>query len=241
MGLGFVLVFWAVVGCMLAAGAGAVLAGISSRFTRGVATGRRRLLVTAALLPFACLLWAGIVFAFEAVVNEHVLHRDVGLGDSWHVPLPNGYQIGFIDVTDQGFVYNPKTQLSDSSIGNGPDTVFGVRTLQVAGPYLLGGADSKYTEHFAQTTEAVDSYFLLDTRNGKQMKVADLKALTAYAAPLGIAVHLEPAYSVYSHYRFTWFDFFAGLLLALPSLAALSGLGYYIARLRRMQPPMTTA
>jgi hypothetical protein len=150
MGLAVVLFFWAVIGCTLAGGAGAVLAGISSRLTRGVTTERRRLLAAAALLPFACLLWAGIVFVFQAVVNEELLHRDIGLGDSWHAPLPNGYQIGFVDVTEQGFVYNSKTQHSDSSVGNGPDTVFGVRTLQVAGPYLLGGADSRSFDHFVQ-------------------------------------------------------------------------------------------
>ena len=102
------------------------------------------------------------MFVFQAVVNEGLLHRDLGLGDTWHAPLPNGYQIMMIDVTDQGWVYNPKTQ-PGSAVGEPADAVAGVRNLQVAGRYILGSADSKTFEHLGKDTNQVDTYFLMDT------------------------------------------------------------------------------
>jgi hypothetical protein len=110
MGLGIVLLLWLVVGTVLTAIGAAILAGTTGLLTRGITNGRRKVIIAAALLPFVCLCWAGVVFVFQAVINEGLLHRDLGLGDTWHAPLPNGYQIMMIDVTDQGMVYNPKTQ-----------------------------------------------------------------------------------------------------------------------------------
>ncbi|HEY6369795.1 MAG TPA: hypothetical protein VIX37_04395 [Candidatus Sulfotelmatobacter sp.] len=53
------------------------------------------------------------------------------MGDTWQAPLPNGYQIMMIDVTDQGWVYNPKTQ-ADGDVSERHDAVAGVRNLEVA-------------------------------------------------------------------------------------------------------------
>ncbi len=44
---------------------------------------------------------------FQEVINETVHHRDAGLGDTWRCPLPNGYALMMIDVTDQGWVPTP--------------------------------------------------------------------------------------------------------------------------------------
>lgn len=69
-----------------------------------------------------------MVFGFQAIVNEIVLHRDPGLGDTWHCPLPNGYALLMIDVMDHGWVYNPKTQPGDS-VTEREDSVAGVRKV----------------------------------------------------------------------------------------------------------------
>jgi hypothetical protein len=50
---------------------------------------------------------------FRAVVNATLLYRDLGLGDSSYFPLPNGYSLLMIDVSDQRTVYNPKTEPGD--------------------------------------------------------------------------------------------------------------------------------
>jgi hypothetical protein len=185
------------------------------------------------LLPFACLAWAGAVFVLQALVNEELLHRDFGVGDGWHAPLPNGYVVSFIDVTDQGSICPAKA----GGDGCTHPSIDGIRLLQLSGPYLLGAADSHLLEHFGQQTSAVDNYFMFDTRDGKRTDYASADELKTQAGARGIALHLEPIYSVYSRYRFTWFDVFAGCLLVLPPLVALGALGWWVIRLRRTRAP----
>jgi hypothetical protein len=239
MGLGFVLIFWAIAGLVLGTiGAGA-LGAITAFLTRGIVQSRRRLILFAGLFPFACLAWAGAVFVFQAVVNAGLLHRDVGLGDGSYAPLPNGYEISFIDVTDQGSIC-PVARGEDGCTQS-PTAISGARSLQVAGYYLLGATDSQWFQHLGEQTSAVDQYFVLDTRDGKKTVFANLDQLKTKATELGISLQLEPIYSIYSRYRFTWFDILAGCLLVLPPIAALVALGHRIFRLRRTRATPASA
>jgi len=222
---------------MVVAGIGLlVLGGATAFFTRGVTKDRRKVIVAACLFPFACFAWAGIVFVFQAIVNEGVLQRDLGLGDTWHCPLPNGYRIMMIDVADQGWVYNPKTQHSKSAVGEQEDAVAGVRTVQVAGRYILGGADTSAFAHLGQDSNHVDSYFLLDTQTGKRTQFQSYATLRGAAQRLGIEAKLEPINSVYSRYRFSWFDVFVGFLFCVPPLVGGFLLVRWVLRLRRTRP-----
>ncbi len=218
MGLPFVLLFWLIIGLVLSSVGAFVLAGMTTLLTRGVKSGRRRVIVATAVFPFACFLWAGCVFVFQAIVNEGLLDRDLGIGDTWHAPLPNGYQIMMIDVTDQGWVYNPKTQGTGGGVGQQEDAVPGVRNLQVSGRYILGDIDSRSLEHLGQDTDYVDSYFLLDAQTARRTEFKNIEALRSQAQGLGIKVNLEPINSVYSKFRFSWFDVFAGLVFCIPPL-----------------------
>jgi len=219
MGIGIVLLVWAVAG-LIVAGVGSLMFGAVARyFTRAVAGDRRKAVIAAAAFPFVCLGWAGAVFVFQAFINGEVLHRDPGLGDSWECPLPNGYAILMIDVTDQGCVYNPKTQAGNGGVGEQEDAVFGVRDLQVAGRYILGGANS--------------SYFLLDTGTGKRQTFSTFEELRTTAGHKGIQLALQPIADVYSKYRFTYFDMFVGFLLCLPPLLLAWLIVRWIVRLRR--------
>ncbi|MBV9183210.1 MAG: hypothetical protein JO356_18055, partial [Acidobacteria bacterium] len=211
MGLGIVLLFWAVLGVVVASIGALTLAGTVTLLTRQVRATRRRVILSAALFPFVCLGWGACVFVFQAVVNELLLDRDLGIGDTWHAPLRNRYQIMMIDVTDQGWVYNPKTQPA-SGVREQQDAVVGVRKLQVAGRYILGGADSKSFENLGRDSQNVDWFFILDSDTGKQTKFQTYDALRSGAQELRITLNLEPMYRVYSRFRFTWFDMFAALL-----------------------------
>ena len=233
MGLGFVLMFWAAAGTVVASLGAATFGCAAALLTRGVANGRRKVIIAASLFPFECLIWAGVVFVFQAVINEGLLHRDVGLGDTWHAPLPNGYEIMMIDVTDQGWVYNPKTQPSDSGVTEGEDAVSEVRTIQIAGPYILGGVDSKAFEHLGTESNNVDLYFLLDTRTGNRTQFGNFEALRAGALKSNIEADLQPINAVYAKYRFSWFDVFAGLLFCVPVVLGATVLTRGILRLRR--------
>lgn len=232
MGIGFVLLIWAVIGTLLSAIGAAVLGGAAAYLTRGAQHGRKRLILIASLFPIMCLGWAGVNFVFQAIVNETVLHRDPGLGDTWNCPLPNGYALLMIDTTDQGWVYNPKTQ-SDDSVSDQEDAVGGVRALQVAGRYILGGADTRSFQQQEKQSEQIDTYFLLDTQIGKQVRFPDYTALRAKAQQLGISTKLEPIDSVYSRYRFTWFDIFAGSLFVVPVLTSALLLLLWTIRIRK--------
>lgn len=231
MGIGFVLLIWAVVGVVLA-GTGALVLGCAAAYlTRGAEHGRKKLILATSLFPFFCLGWAASVFVFQAVINEIVFHRDAGLGDTWRCPLPNGYALLMIDSTDQGWVYNPKTQ--PGGVGEQEDAIAGVRVLQVAGRYILGGSDSLSFDRLDNNTEQVDSYFLLDTQFGKHTSFPSYEALRVKAQELGIALSLERIGVVYSRYRFTWFEIVVGLLLCLPPLVGAMLLVRWIIRMRK--------
>jgi len=232
MGIGVVLLIWAVVGVVLAGLGAAVLGSIAAYFTPGASQGRRKLILAASAFPLACLGWAGTVFIFQAIVNETLLHRDAGIGDGWKSPLPNDYAILMIDMTEQGFVYNPKTQ-PGASVGEQDDAIAGVRVLQVAGRYIFGGADSHWYERTENHSDQVDSYFLLDTQIGKQTRLPNYQALRAKARELGVSPNLEPIASVYHRYRYTWFDAFAAVLFVVPPLVSALLLLRWIFRLRR--------
>lgn len=180
-----------------------------------------------------CLIWAGAVFAFQAFINEAVLHRDAGIGDTWTCPLPNGYALLMIDVSDQGAVYNPRTQTASDGVTDQDDALDGVRTLQLVGPYILGGRDRHSFNHQWSDTTYIDSYFLLDTRVGKHSNFPTYDQLRGAAQKLGIALHLEPISTVYSRYRFTRFDIVALFLLCVPPLVCAFLLVRRVLRLRR--------
>jgi hypothetical protein len=167
MGIGIVLIFWGVVGLIGAMIGSAILVRIASSFSRRRVQYSRPLIAAIRRFPFVCLAWAGSVFVFYAIVNETAFHRDPGLGDGWGCPLPDGYAIEMIDVTDRGFVYNPRTQKMSGVIAGSDDALADVCVLQLAGRYILGGASCQGEEDKGPEGHGqVLSYFLLDTETG---------------------------------------------------------------------------
>lgn len=231
MGIGFVLVVWGIIGAVLA-GVGALsLRWAVAHFTRGANGSRRGLLRSVTVFPIACLFWAAAVFVFQAVVNVVFLHRDIGLGDGFDCPLPNGYALTFIDVTDIGTLYNPKNRPLWSGVME--NAVNDVRLMQLSGPYVLGASDARSFEHFGDGSSPVDSYFLLDTRTGNRADFQTYNELREAAQRLSIQPGLVPISSLYSKYRFTWFDAFAAMLLLGPPLVGAVLLLRWTQRLRR--------
>jgi hypothetical protein len=86
-----------------------------------------------------------------------------------------------------------------------------------------------------------DSYFLLDTATGKRLNFTDYESLRRNAAEHKIALKLQPIQSVYSHYRFTWFDVLVGVVFISPPLAAFSVLVVWVMRIRRTRVALVTA
>ncbi len=222
MGIGFVLLIGAVVGCAFALLGSRILRTIVDRLTRNAGGSRRRLLKLVSAFPFLCLGWAGIVFVFQAGINAAVLHRDAGLGDSFECPLPGGYILSSIDTTDLASV---------KKVGAGG--LDNVRFLQLDGPYILAASDSKAFQHFADQDAPVDSWFLLNTATNQLTAFDNVGALQAAAQRVHIGVNLLPVGSVYSKYRFTWFDLFAAFLLLGPPAIGFGLIARYVFQTRR--------
>jgi hypothetical protein len=233
MGILFVLVAYAIV-LTIAAAVGAAVLGAATFFVIPRAGLRRKIAMGIAMVfPFGCVAYAGAWFVGYALINVGIFHHDPGLGDSWYTPLPNGYRLLMIDVTGQGIVYNPKTQPPGASVGSTPDDEFGVRKLQVAGNLIFGARDSNYFQQLGEGSTAVDRWFELNTKTGSRVEYPSLDALRASAAAQGVRLHLRDFYSVYSQYRFTWFDDLAAAVLVVVPLVGFGLLVWWIWWIRR--------
>jgi hypothetical protein len=238
MGIGFVLIAYAVA-FTVAASIGAALLGTLAYVLTKRSGRRKRAIAASALFPFVCALFAGAWFVAYATVNSLVFDRDPGLGDSWQTPLPNGYALIMIDTTDQGTVYNPKTQAKDGSIASRDDAVFGVRQLQVSQSLIFGARDTGYFGRTGQESKFVDSYFELDTKQNKVVEFKSLEDLRKRASSEGATLNLRPFESVFGNYRTTWFDYMAGLILIVVPLFGFALLVRWVWKIRRLREDPT--
>jgi hypothetical protein len=132
-----------------------------------------------------------------------------------------------IDLMDNGWVYNPKTQ-SFGGVSEQEDAVFGVQELQLVGPLILGKRDP-WGEGVPDQPKSKVSYFVLDTTKGKHTEFASYEDFEGTVTRLGVSpIHLEPIDVVYGRYRLTWFDGFAAFLFIVPPLVGLVGLALWV-------------
>jgi hypothetical protein len=241
VGIGFVLLIWTAAGLIVASVGAVVLGTATSLATPEVPRFRRLTIFAASAFPFVCLCWSGALFVFQAPVNQLVLHRDPGLGDTWECPLPNRYSLLMIDKTENGWIYNRATQSIPGGVAEQEDAIARVAVVQVAGRYILGRVDGAELDGpdivdgvaVDAAKKHADSFFLLDTQTGKRKDFPDYKRLASAAQSLAIEPRLEPMVLVYRHYRFTWFDVFAGFLFIAPPVLGLVSLTVWILYLRR--------
>lgn len=147
--------------------------------------------------------------------------------------LPNGYSIMMIDAGDPVLVYNPRNESTREGVVWQRDGVDGVRTLQVAERYILGGRESHGLARLPKAGDQVDSYFVLDTETGKLTVMPSLAQLEKAASQLGIQLKLERAYTVYSRYGLMPFVRVPPFGTSLALLVLLCLLARWIMQLRR--------
>jgi hypothetical protein len=232
MGLGVVLIFYGIVLTVIAV-IGATVLGTAAYFLARKSGRWKRAVIAAAIFPFLCEGFAGAWFVVYAVINYEVFHRDPMLGDTWETPMPNGYALMMIDVTDEGTVYNPKTQPGGGLVVGREDAAFGVRQLQVRGNLIFGARDSGYFGRIGHDSKIVDKWFELDTSQNRSTEFASLEDLRREAAAKGVRLQLREFQSVFSDYRTTWFDYLAFAILLLTPLVGFIALASWIWRLRR--------
>ena len=142
MGIIF-LAIWRVVFAAIAVMLGMIGVAIVSPF---LAKGRRnRKLLLTFLTPIVGIASYVGSSVIAMVIISKLLNIDIGFGDSWKAPLPNGYQLVSIDMSENGSIY-----IDDNYPEKG---IGGVRQIEVIGDSVIG--------------QAGNEYFLLDTKDGK--------------------------------------------------------------------------
>jgi hypothetical protein len=236
VGIGFVLIILAIFGCIAAVAGALVLVPFVGYLTRKASgpeqfTSRMLLLCATAALPFACLFWGGAVFVGQAVVNVFLLNRDVGIGDGFDVPLPNGYELSFIDTVERGYLWDLRGRSLWNADFSLPSTISDVVELQLAEGYMLGTRGPSQFEPERKPA----SYFLFDTKTHTKTDFESKAGLNEAAAAVGVKLALEPAADLYYRYRPSWFDLFAFAALVVPPMVAGVLMIRWILRLRRQQ------
>src|SRR5687768_10851616 len=106
MGIGFVLMIWALLlGCAAVPIAIALTIWSSRNWRESKSTTKLFRPIGAALLPFILLAYGGAAFIGYAVWCVKVRRVDPGIGDAWVVPVGNGYFFGMIDIPEHGSLF----------------------------------------------------------------------------------------------------------------------------------------
>ncbi|HVG25056.1 MAG TPA: hypothetical protein VND45_12925 [Thermoanaerobaculia bacterium] len=191
MGIGCVLLAWAIVGAVAAGGAACGLmlcVFLVRRFRPAVG---RRWIVVAGALPFALLAYAGVAFGVYALWCENVRRVDPGIGDVWQVPLPNGWRFLMIDTPDSAMLVPP----------SGDNIAVDRARLGMRGDTILV-ADA-------------GQFFAIDTKTRRRTEFASEEAmLRTFGSSRG---ELSDANWFYTRRRWTIADALAGVVIAAPA------------------------
>ncbi len=219
MGIIFTLILWATFSILAAVLGSAVLTGLTAFLTRH-RPHRYFLILFSALLPFLCLTWGGVVFVFQGAVNGVFLERDIGIGDEFYCPIPNGYSILMIDLMDHATLI-PK-QKDFPSFAE-------VVSLQIENQIILGKTEQQWPLYQKRKIE----YFYINTESGDFKIFSDIYQMKIFLEQK-IKVDLATVASIYSKYRYTWFDYACLLLVITPITVGIFILGLGIFHVRSL-------
>ena len=142
MGIVF-LVIWLVIFTVIAAILGVIGVAVVSPFLSKKAR-KRKMLLTFLTPTVGITSYVGSSVIAMILISE-LLNVDIGFGDSWKAPLPNGYQLISVDVPDNGSIYKDDDHRTEG--------IDGVQQIEVIGNSVIGLSGKKY--------------FLLDTKIDK--------------------------------------------------------------------------
>lgn len=228
MGLGIVLIFWALTGTLIAGAAAFVCKSVVDRLMPQGRDSELRfeILKSSVMLPIKSVVWIGAIFVFQALVNTVFLQRDCGLGDSRHTPLQNEYCLSLQDDFETGKLYysvaNPSGDgVVDDSFGE----VSNVSELQVVAPYIFGTASEGVIKTF-------NFYFVLDTEKRVTSRFNKLEDTQVFARERGIDLNLRPTCEIFSENRVGWFDYLSAVAMFIFPAICLWSLSISIIRYR---------
>jgi len=123
MGAGFVIIIHFVVifiiSCIIAVASGILTYFISNKDKK------KRKIFLSIIIPFQSLYSIYILMLIGSILISETKNVDIGIGDYWHIPLSESYQLTIIDVYEQANIeYNGNTifnevshlQLTDNNI-----------------------------------------------------------------------------------------------------------------------------
>ena len=142
MGIIF-LIIWLVIFAVIAAILGVIGVAVVYPFLSKKARIRKMLLTfLTPIVGIACYVGSSVI---AMILISELLNVDIGFGDSWKAPLPNGYQLISVDMPDNGSIYKDDDHRTEG--------IDGVQQIEVIGDSVIGLSDNKY--------------FLLDTKVDK--------------------------------------------------------------------------
>lgn len=196
MGIGFVLIVWAILLTLLAVPALVALHRFAM-LTGGPARAKRMLRWAIVAAPLAAG-YAGAAFFAYALWCTEIRGVDPGLGDWASIPLGAHFTLSFIDVPDEAIIAEGRA--SDRRPLESKITHIGQ-----SGGYVYG-------------LRAHDSAFVLDTRSGTLHHYVD-QQLPIALRQVGVGTPLVvPVAEFYESRRWGWPDLVAAMALVIPIL-----------------------
>jgi hypothetical protein len=196
MGIGFVLLFW------LAGGIGAAV-GISKALSKRIKKQRldnpdskHQLLksIVATVSPYIFLLYIMYAFVEYWLWCEDTRNVDLGImGDSWVIPLGEGYEMIMIDIPDEATIRRYHDNI-----------VLDVVEIERTYPYLYGKEKS--------------GYFTFDMSTGdlRNYKNIDLMKETLKINGVDTIKSLKSVNSFYNDIRWSYLDLIAAAIIFIP-------------------------
>ena len=154
---------------------------------------RARWILGAVALPFVAVAYIWGIFVLYGIHCEAVRDVDLGIGDTWRVPLAHGYKLTMIDMPEQAFV----SASGDKQLHHGLSRI---------------GA----TEHFV-AVEHGGQFFLIDVRSGNESALPTEPDVQAALHRLSESeVELMPPAEYYHEHRWGTADALAAAIAFAP-------------------------
>lgn len=143
MGIIFVLVIWLVVFAIIAVILGMIAVAVVNPFLSKNKRNRKMLLTfLTPIVGIASYIGSSVI---AMIIISGLLSIDIGFGDFWEAPLPNGYHLLSVDIPENGSIYKDYDHRAEG--------IGGVQQIEVIGDSVIGLSGNKY--------------FLLETKTGK--------------------------------------------------------------------------
>ena len=141
MGMLFVLIFWAIVFVVLSL----ILGLITLPFSYFLCKRQRKRKMVLSFLTPGVFIGIYAVSSFVCmIIIAIILGSDIGIGDSWAMPLKNGYELTSVDTPEYANINRR----------NDPENLIdGITHIQVVGDSVIG-------------KEADGNYFIFNLQNG---------------------------------------------------------------------------